>query len=262
MTATAPLLAADLDDYQLRLPGFEGPLDVLLRLVERDRLAITDVSLVAVTAGFLAHLAELRAAPPAVLAEFVAVAGRLLVLKSRALLPRPAAPTAAEDESDLARELIEHRRLRQAAVELARRQHPDRGAYPVGLHVARPDADPPRLSLHHPALLAKALRRRLAVVAAPPAVSALDPAPSIEDLVDRIAARLRRRPIVGFDAIRGECRDRRETIVAFLATLLLVRRRAIDAHQDRLFGHIELRLRDGAALRRPGSEGDDRDLAS
>lgn len=262
MTASAPLLAADLDDYQLRLPGFEGPLDVLLRLIERDRMAITDVSLVAVTAGFLDHLADLRDAPPAVLAEFVAVAGRLLVLKSRALLPRPAVSPASEDESDLARELIEHRRLRQAAADFARRQLLHGGAFPIGLRVARPDAAPPRLALHNPALLAKALRRRLSVAAGPPALATLAPVPTIEDLVGRIAARLLRRPVVRFGEVRGECRDRQETIVAFLATLLLVRRRVIGVRQDRLFGEIELQLRDRAALNAREAAFDGRDVAS
>src|SRR5579884_3103846 len=50
--------------YQLRLPSFEGPLDVLLRLIERNQLAITDVSLAAVTEQFVAYLTTLDAAPP------------------------------------------------------------------------------------------------------------------------------------------------------------------------------------------------------
>jgi segregation and condensation protein A len=56
-TATAPL---SLVNYQTRLPSFEGPLDLLLRLIERQKLDITEVSLVAVTDQFLAFVATLR----------------------------------------------------------------------------------------------------------------------------------------------------------------------------------------------------------
>ncbi|MBX6342262.1 MAG: segregation/condensation protein A, partial [Thermomicrobiaceae bacterium] len=91
---------------QLRLPTFEGPLDVLLRLIERNQLAITDVSLVAVTDQFLAYMASLADAPPELLAEFTAVAARLLALKSRSLLPAPPAPETEEADADLAEQLI------------------------------------------------------------------------------------------------------------------------------------------------------------
>jgi segregation and condensation protein A len=69
-----------LPGYQLRLPTFEGPLDVLLRLIERDQLAITDVSLVAVTDQFLGYVESIGSAPAEVVAEFATVAARLILL--------------------------------------------------------------------------------------------------------------------------------------------------------------------------------------
>ena len=91
--------------FQPRLPVFEGPLEVLLRLVERQELAITEVSLAAVADQFLAHLDTLPDRDPALLAEFAAVASRLLLLKTRVLFPRqphaPAEDDAEEDEDDL-----------------------------------------------------------------------------------------------------------------------------------------------------------------
>ena len=106
--------------YEVKLPVFEGPLDLLLRLIERDQLAITEVSLVAVTDQFLGYLATLRQTSPVLVADFVAVAGRLVLLKSRSLLPRP--PVAEEDEPDgLVRQLIEYQALRAAVDHLADR---------------------------------------------------------------------------------------------------------------------------------------------
>ncbi|HAX25783.1 MAG TPA: hypothetical protein DCX80_12210, partial [Chloroflexi bacterium] len=84
--------------YQLRLPSYEGPLDVLLTLIERERMDISDLSLVSVTDGFIAYIEAMNNPPAVLLAEFVGIATRLLVLKSRAMLPRPA---VTDEEQDL-----------------------------------------------------------------------------------------------------------------------------------------------------------------
>jgi chromatin segregation and condensation protein Rec8/ScpA/Scc1 (kleisin family) len=66
--------------YQLRLPPFEGPVDVPLRVIEGDQFALADVSPVAVTDPFLAHLTAMVAPPPAKVAAFSQVAARRLAL--------------------------------------------------------------------------------------------------------------------------------------------------------------------------------------
>src|SRR5690349_9456548 len=105
MNSTANGSAPTLANYQLRLPAFEGPLDVLLRLIERSQLAIEDVSLVAVTTQFLDHVASLASAPSHIVADFAAVGARLTVLKSRSLLPRPPLDTEEPEQSDLTHQL-------------------------------------------------------------------------------------------------------------------------------------------------------------
>src|SRR5215208_5144761 len=107
--------AVTIAGYQLRLPSFEGPLDVLLRLIERSQLQITDVSLVAVMDQFLVYVASLDQAGAELIADFTNVATRLVLLKSRSLLPRPPAIDDEAEAGDLARELIEYRAVRQAA---------------------------------------------------------------------------------------------------------------------------------------------------
>ena len=106
--------------YAYRLPGFEGPLDVLLRLIEREELDITAISLAAVADQFVAYIEAQPDRDPAVLAEFAAVASRLLLLKTRGLFPRaPEAPVAevdgGADEDDLVRQLLEYRQIKEAA---------------------------------------------------------------------------------------------------------------------------------------------------
>ncbi|MBL8126141.1 MAG: segregation/condensation protein A, partial [Chloroflexia bacterium] len=99
--ATAAPATPLLHDYQLRLPAYEGPLDVLLRLIEGQQLPISDVSLMAVLDQFLEYVDSRLAPEPGEIAEFAAIAGRLMVLKSRELLPRPAPSTDEDEPSDL-----------------------------------------------------------------------------------------------------------------------------------------------------------------
>src|SRR5918997_1061082 len=124
-----PGMVATLDGYQLRLPSFEGPLDVLLRLIERDQLAISEISLLTVFDQFMAHLDAMEAYAPDAIAEFLMVAGRLSVLKSRALLPRPARPQEEPEEVDLVRQLEAYRAVKAAAELLAVRQRTGSGAF-------------------------------------------------------------------------------------------------------------------------------------
>src|ERR671910_244470 len=136
--AQSSAVAATLDGYQFRLPTFEGPLDVLLRLIERDQLAINEISLLAVFDQFLAHLDGMEVDAPDAIAEFVMVAGRLSVLKSRALLPRPARPQEESEEVDLVRQLEAYRAVKAAAELLAVRQRTGSGAFARGEVVACP----------------------------------------------------------------------------------------------------------------------------
>lgn len=85
-----------LASFSVHLPVYEGPLDVLLRLIEERELDITAVSLAAVADQFIAYMLSMPQRDPQVIAAFVSVAARLLLIKSRALLP----PPPVEDAED------------------------------------------------------------------------------------------------------------------------------------------------------------------
>ena len=85
-------------DYQIQLPVFEGPLDLLLQLIEREELDITTVALAKVTDQYLAYLAEMERRQAKELADFIAVAAKLLLIKSLAM--RPIRTAAAQCELD------------------------------------------------------------------------------------------------------------------------------------------------------------------
>src|SRR3989304_10167138 len=100
------------DAFQIRLPVFEGPLDLLLYLIERDQLDITAVSLVQVTDQYLSYLRSGEQIDADALADFIVIGARLIYLKSRALLPQPQADEEVEElGEDLGRRLGGDRRV-------------------------------------------------------------------------------------------------------------------------------------------------------
>ena len=119
--------------YQVQLPVFEGPLDLLLHLIQQQQLDITTIALAQVTDQYLAYLAVRKKAAldsPSdqehvsdELAGFLAVAARLLLIKSRALLPRPPAETDEDEDDgqDLVEQLRLYRRFKEMAAYLSER---------------------------------------------------------------------------------------------------------------------------------------------
>jgi segregation and condensation protein A len=239
---TAAVESALLHGYQLRLPAYEGPFDVLLRLVERSQLEITDISLVTVTRQFLDYVSSLESQEPRLLAEFSAVGSRLIVLKSRSLLPKP---SIEDDEpiGDLARELIEYRAVREMAGQLAAWDRRGAGAFMVqpGNIPAASATDLPPLAHHRPTQLVHALRRRLTVTPAPALLVAARKLVSLRDMAHLVLSVLHVNGTGTFRAVAARCADLHETRAAFLALLVLARRQVLEVDQRELFGEITFR---------------------
>lgn len=241
-TATAPL---SLVNYQTRLPSFEGPLDLLLRLIERQRLDITEVSLVAVTDQFLDFVAGMDDAPLDVIAEFTSVGTRLTLLKSRSLLPKP--PVHHEDEEpepdDLVQQLRAYKRLKTIAAELGKRREDDLVSYAhrgTGPIARRTEVVPTRLAQYEASVLVRAIRRRLSTIPAAIQTIRQRRIVSIREMSDRVLGLLDRFPTLRFSQVVEGYGTRSETATAFLAMLVLIRRRSIDAEQTGLFQEISL----------------------
>jgi segregation and condensation protein A len=226
-----------LGDYQLHLPSFEGPLDVLLSLIERDQLEISDLSLVAVTDGFLDHIGAMGDAPPGLLADFLGVAARLLVLKSRALLPGPESQEPVEDVDDLAEQLRAYQRMRDVARGLGEAQTALWRSYP---RTAPPADRPTRVTFVLPpvANLGRALLRAIARQPVPAESVVIRRVVSVTEMAGRLyAAMLASRRSRRFLELVDQT-DRDEVVAGFIALLALWRRRQVEIRQDMLFGDI------------------------
>ena len=239
----------------MHLEVFDGPLDLLLTLIQRESLDISTVALAQVTDQYLAFLATLEIVDPAALADFCEVASTLIVIKSRALLPRP--PVVAEVEQVDAEALVErlrnYRRFKRVAEELGERERAGVRAF---ARIAPPPDLPPILDAGGVSAvdLASAFQSALAEAAAAAAAAAAGspvaaaPAPHPVRLADRLldirTLLIARGGRLSFrEVLLGERTDREYVIVSFLAVLELLRRQAIRAVQAELFGEIFLEAR-------------------
>ena len=96
-------------NYTVQTPVYEGPLDLLLDLIERAELDITEVSLALVTDQYLAYISGIEELNADEISAFLVIAAKLLQIKSEALLPRP--PAREPGEEDAGRSLVDQLRL-------------------------------------------------------------------------------------------------------------------------------------------------------
>jgi segregation and condensation protein A len=248
------MTATDMPAYQVSLPVFEGPLDLLLHLIERQELDITQVSLAQVTNQYLEHLAHISERNPDNLADFLVVAAKLLLIKSRVLLPQPAIPPSPENEADVGEELIrqltEYKRFKEAANWLKELEEQGTRSY-VRL------ADPPSLErnidlgdVELDDLLA-AVREALAIRPPAPSVNGtVSPIIiTIAEQMELIERKTARGQSIGFRLLLERATSRLEVIVTLLALLEMVKQLRVIMQQDQLFGEILIVGRETAGSR-------------
>lgn len=229
--------------YQVALPVFEGPLDLLLRLIERDELDITQVSLAKVAQQFLDHVLQMEEADADHLAEFLVIAGKLLLIKSRALLPRPPSSMLPTEEEDIGKELvdqlIEYRKFKQAAGWLRELQSMGMHSYVRVPGSAEVPQQPDLTGITLDVLLA-AVREALQVRPPEPLANGTIPplVVTVSEQIERIQAELARANSLSFSAFLKRTTNRLEIVVSLLAVLELVRRRLATVRQDEPFGEI------------------------
>jgi segregation and condensation protein A len=239
---------------RVRLDEFEGPLALLLALIEQRQLDVRTVPLGALAGAYLGALARLEGPVLPYLSTFVAVAAQLILIKSRALLPAgPGEAVAAlgddgvDPEEDLRARLVLYRTYRDAGERLAPlldvrrmfRREPG-VALAAGLAGARP-ADGSALD---PADLARALERIVAIAPLPVEQGAMQRrSVTLEERAAAIRAALATAPIVVLQDLLGERPDRTVAAVTFLAMLELVKVQEIVIEQDEPWGPIRCRAR-------------------
>lgn len=224
-------------------PVFEGPLELLLALVEREEVDIFKVSLSNVTDAYLAEIAAREVPDAREMAEFLWMAARLLLLKSIRLLPGET-PTEEETEllgweDEVRQRLEEYRAYKEIAGELLERAQQETFAFP-------PPARPVEAGGQE-----EPLDVDLLVVAFNAVLARIPPRPvvvhgrtwTLQEKLDLIANRLTQGPIELIELIL-ESQDRLEAVVTFVAVLELLRRGRIAVRQKERFGPIHVEVRE------------------
>jgi segregation and condensation protein A len=220
-------------DLDLDLDAFQGPFDLLLTLVLREELELSDVEVADIVVSFVERLGERSPLDIEACGEFLVLVASLLELKVRELFPDEVVVDELDPEEaagELAERLAAYRRYRAAAEWLEERLDADGGRwFRVGPAPLAPAPAAPTLRPHDPAELGTALRR---LAAQPPAPSLrhLGTFPPVSAFLDRFRSLLRRRGRFVFDR-EIERLSRVEQAVAFVALLELRKAGEVDLRQ-------------------------------
>ena len=235
--------------YEVKLDVFEGPLDLLLHLITRQRVDIYDVSLATITEEYIAATSALSDVDLETATGFLVIAAALLELKSARLLPRPDSDGVEdyllEERDRLLARLIECATFREAgaALAVALQEGDAWHGRTVPLEPAFVDAAPSLLDAVDLKRLVEAAERVLAIPPAP-VLDTAHVAPitaSVRDALIDVSHRLERAGRVSFRSLCAGVSDRLEAIVRFLALLELFKAGAIELTQNDRFGEIHAR---------------------
>lgn len=219
---------------QIKLERFEGPLDLLLQLIEKEEMSITEVSLANVTEQYLQFLDEHPNIAPDELADFLVVAAKLLLIKSRVLLPSLFVDDGEDTGDSLAHDLEVYRRYVEASRVLSERLRSRQFLF-ARERAIRADTvtfSPP------PSLTNDGLRATFEAILkdlnryVKPAPELISRTLSLQEKITAMRSLMQGERQLDFRRVLANAKDRVEVIVSFLALLELIKQRYVVASQD------------------------------
>jgi segregation and condensation protein A len=232
-------------ELKITLDLYEGPLDLLLDLIRRQKLDICDIPIAKVTAQYLDYLHLMKEMNVDVASEFLLIAAQLIYIKSRMLLPidPDALPDEEEDpRAELVRRLLEHEKFKNAAEMLYQRELVEKSTWtrPGGLDIEQSELEPKVTATLFDMLAV--FRDVLKRFEERPSIDIDREEFTVEEMVSMILRQLETEPSgLPFMKLMEKFSTRKALITAFLALLELARIRAIKIGQKDAFGDIHLR---------------------
>lgn len=234
---------------QVKVKEFSGPLDLLLQLIEQQKMDITQISIATVTEQFLSHIKALTSIDPTTLADYLSVAAKLLVIKSKAILPTlELDPEEEEIAQDLEAKLLLYKQFKEAAKYLKTLDNRRRQSFLRETSFEErinfypdPDVSPDRLresilrvlnSLEEISNLPEATVRK---------------AISIQEKIDSLQTELSERIETKLSDLITKAKDKTEVIVTFLALLELIKQRILTVEQEQIFSEIIIKKNEQSA---------------
>jgi len=229
--------------YQVKLEKFEGPMDLLLELIEKEKLNITELSLAHVADQYLEHIKGNENIKLENLAEFLSVAAKLILIKSRALLPMLEFTEEEEEEiKDLAKQLEEYKKFKEASMALGKMAEAGRISYSRSGYIGVQSFFYPPEDIN-----AFDLKKYFQFVLNEiPVIEQLEEEVvreviTLEEKINDLQNTLRQKIETSFSELTAGASDKIDVILSFLAMLEMVKQRIIDVEQGEIFSEIKLR---------------------
>ncbi len=234
-------------DWKVKLPVFEGPLDLLLYLIKKDEVDIYQVELDKICDQYLAYLGALRDMELEVAGEFLVIAATLVYIKSRSLLPEDQQMTAEEDEEgedprwELIRQLVEYKKFKDAAGQLSEMQQLQERLSYRDVIPDLPKSKEPGLGDVGVFDLVKAFQKILQRARERDGFKEIhEDRFTVSEKIEMILNRIQTDQVISFESLFSDLSSRTEIVVTFLAVLELVRLKQIRVAQSESFGEIDL----------------------
>ncbi|MEW6095100.1 MAG: segregation/condensation protein A [bacterium] len=225
--------------YQVKLPIFEGPFDLLLHLIKKEEINIYDIPIAKITRQYLEYLSLMKALDLEIASEFLVIAALLLSIKSRMLLPKPIIEDEDEVEVEedprleLAKRLIEYKKYKEASSKLEQRLFFYKDVYTRPPELEREETELVECDLFE---LVSALQKILKEKEGRMEILLEDT--SVEQKMEYLQRLLAMEKKICFFSLFKDTEKKIEVIITFLALLELIRLKKIYVYQHRLFSEI------------------------
>lgn len=230
--------------YEVKVKHFEGPLDLLLQLIEKERLDITQISLASITNEYIEYLSNLNAKSHDI-AEFLVIASKLIYLKSKAILPSLQTAEEEEEIEELERKLQEYRKYKEAAQLLHetlktgyrsfRRKNSSR-------FIIQEFVPPKEIDLKILLDIFYDVLNSIPKKEVEEKEEVFERKISVEEKIIEIKKYLKKEEKLNFREILKKAKTKYEIIVSFLAILDLIKQNEIEVSQDKSFDDIIIKV--------------------
>jgi segregation and condensation protein A len=228
--------------YNIQLEKFEGPLDLLLKLIEEQRLDITRLNLAKIADDYLEYIRINENISLENLAEFVNIASKIILIKSQSILPTiEITPEEEKEIVDLENQLREYQKFKLAGEKIEEIRHKKNILFSRDylLGVSAVFSPPKNVNIYD---LKKAFLKVVSEIILPEKLpeESVREIITLEEKIEELKNTLQKRVETSFRELSKSAKDKIEVIVAFLAMLEMVKQRIVDVEQSELFEEIRI----------------------
>ena len=225
--------------YNIKIPVFEGPFDLLLHLIRENKIDIYDIPIAIITHQYLEYIEIMKELNLEIAGEFLVMAATLIHIKSRMLLP-PDEETPHEELEDtrlqLVRRLVEYQAFKESALSLKEREETWMKVFHREPQLDEPDGELYLFDVNLFDLL-NAFKKILDT-APPEVISITKETLTVKDKMSLIMEMIEGQEAIRFEGLFKESITRIQLIVTFISLLELIRLGLVRAYQEREFGNI------------------------